>query len=219
MNFKKQNSIQTLKEEIVNAITHGIGFFLSFIGLYVLIAYSMKKESFICLLSCSVYGSSLVILYFMSAFYHSCKHIEMKKILQKLDHISIYLLIAGTYTPIALLALKGSLGWSLFFLEMFLCVIGIIFKIFFGARFDIISVLFYLLMGWIAIFVIKPLFLAMPFQGLVWILIGGIFYSLGVFFYATDKKFYYFHAIWHLFVLAGSISHFVVVLLYIMPYA
>ena len=214
---KSQENIQTLGEEIANAVTHGIGFILSFIGLYFLLHNALKQHSFLCILSCSIYGASLVVLYLMSTLYHSCTHVNIKKVLRRLDHISIYFLIAGTFAPIALLALKGSLGWTLFGVEMGFCLLGIVFKIVFGTRFGVISVLFYLLMGWTAVFVIKPLFLAVPFKGLVWIFGGGVFYTLGVFFYATDKKFPYFHAIWHLFVLFGSISHFLAILLYVIP--
>ena len=214
---RREGALQSLGEEIANTITHGIGLILSFVAFYILVCNSLRKSSILCVISCSIYGGSLVTLYFTSTLYHACTHISMKKIMRKLDHISIYFLITGTYMPITLVALKGSLGWALFGLECGLFLVGILFKIFFGAKYGIVSVLFYLLMGSVLIFAIKPLFLALSFQGLLWVLLGGVFYILGIFFYATDQKFSYFHAIWHLFVLAGSICHFLVVLLYIIP--
>lgn len=214
---REEGKLQSLKEEIANSITHGIGIILSVIGLSVLIYTSIRRGSPLCIVSCSIYGSSLVVLYCMSTLYHACSQPRIKKIMQKLDHMSIYFLIVGSYMPITLLAVKGAFGWVIFGIECGLCLLGFLFKIFFGSRFAIVSVLFYLLMGWIAVLVIKPLFIALPLKGFIWIFIGGLFYTLGVVFFAVDRKFSYFHAIWHLFVLGGSISHFVVVLLYIIP--
>lgn len=220
MNLKRQElAIQSLGEELANSITHGVGFILSLVGLFTLVYSSLREGSVLCVLSCTIYGISLAILYLMSTLYHSFTDISKKKIFQKLDHMGIYLLIAGTYMPIALIVLKGTLGWTLFILEYVFCSLGMLFKTFFGSRFEVFSILFYLLMGWIAIFAIKPLFLALPFQYFMWIILGGIFYTLGVFFYANDKKKPYFHAIWHLFVLAGSFCHFLVVFSYIIPFS
>lgn len=203
-----------MKEIIANSITHGVGFLLSILGFIILI-YSSLASSSICIVSCIIYGSSLVILYFVSTLYHSLSHL---KILQKLDHISIYLLIAGSYMPISLVILKGALGWTIFGLEWGLCLAGIIFKILFGARFSAASILFYLAMGWVAIFAIKPLVSHLSFEGILWILLGGVFYTVGVLFYALDKKIPYFHALWHLFVLAGSVCHYFMILRSVIPY-
>ncbi len=211
-------SFQTFKEEIANSITHAIGIVLSFIGLIVLLYNSISKGNVWHIVSSSFYGGSLLMLYSTSTIYHAVTHQTAKKILRRLDHISIYFLIAGTYMPLTLVVLKGAFGWIIFGIECGLCFIGVTFKAIFGPKYEVLSTIFYLLMGWIAIFTIKPIFIALSLKGLLWIMLGGFFYTLGVVFFIADKLFAYFHAIWHVFVLLGSICHFIMILLYVIPF-
>jgi hemolysin III len=215
---KKVQSIeQSYGEEIANAITHGAGFILSLLGLIILIYNSALSGTMWHVVSTSLYGITLLLLFLISTLYHSITHPTAKTIFRKLDHISIFLLIAGTYMPLTLVALNGPLGWFLFSLQWAFSLIGIIFKVCCGHRYEIASLILYLLMGWVAIFAIKPIMIALSLKGFMWILYGGIFYTIGVLFFVGDKKFQYFHAVWHVFVLLGSACHFVVVLFYIIP--
>jgi len=220
MLYKKEEhlSSQTLREEIANAVTHGFGFICSVLGCISLIYYSIKEGSAWHVVSSSCYGGSLVATYTTSTLYHVCRN-KAKEVLQRLDHISIYLLITGTYMPITLLVLKGSVGWTLFGFECSLCFIGVIFKAVYGHRYAALSGAFYLLMGWLAIFAIEPIIKALPSYGPAWLLAGGIFYTLGFIFFALDKKYHYFHTIWHLFVLAGSFAHFYLISYYVIAFA
>jgi len=155
-------------------------------------------------------------LYLASTLYHSFTNERIKRIFKILDHSAIYLLIAGTYTPFTLVPLHGVLGWTVFGVVWGLAVIGIVLKVFFAGRFNIVSTLCYLGMGWFIIFAIKPLIATVPALGMTWLLVGGLFYTLGSIFYLW-KRIPFNHAIWHLFVLAGSISHFIAVFFYILP--
>jgi len=215
----KEIITKNIKEEIANSITHGIGFVLSVFGLVVLVYKACVLGRCIHIVSCSFYGASLLLLYIMSTLYHAITHPTAKKVFRRLDHISIYILIFETYMPLTLVALNGALGWWLFGLECALCVIGVTFKAVFGPKLNVISSLFYLLMGWVAVFAIKPMYFAMSFNGIFWIFAGGFFYTLGVIFFAIDTKVRYFHAIWHIFVLAGSVCHFFSILWYVIPIA
>lgn len=219
MFLKKENDLtsQSHKEELVNVLTHGLGFIFSLIGCYYLI-YKAIKNGDVLPITCSVfYGASLVATYTTSTLYHLC-HSRAKEILQRLDHISIYLLITGTCTPIALLVLKGSVGWTLFGVECSFCFIGVTFKAIYGHKYVALSGMFYLLMGWLVIFAIKPLIASLPIHALVWLFTGGVFYTLGFLFFALDQKYHYFHAIWHLFVLAGSFAHFYLISSYVFTF-
>ncbi len=208
---------QTHKEEILNAVTHALGFIFSLIGCIYLI-YEVRKNGSVLHVACSAfYGASLVATYTTSTLYHLCRN-SAKEVLQRLDHISIYLLITGTCMPISLLVLKGSLGWALFGVECSFCFIGITFKAIYGHKFAALSGAFYLLMGWMVIFVIKPLVASLPIHALAWLFAGGVFYTLGFFFFALDQKYHYFHAIWHLFVLAGSFAHFHLISYYVFSF-
>lgn len=209
--------LQTLSEEIANAITHGIGAALSIAALVIMLYQAAVKGTASHVVSCALFGSSLVLLYLFSTLYHAVSHKTAKKVLRRFDHIGIYLLICGTYMPLALVSLRGPLGWTVFGLQTGLCLIGVVFKAVFGPRFEFFSSLFYLLMGWLAIVVVKPLLATVSFQGFLWILLGGICYTVGIIFYSLDRKVKYFHAFWHLFVLAGSIFHFFFVLFYVIP--
>jgi hemolysin III len=214
--LKKNEIIQTEKEELINSITHGIGAFFSLIALSLLLYKSIKNASATQIVSCSIYGGSLFFLYLMSTIYHLVKHPSIKKVFRRFDHIAIYFLIAGTAMPLALIALKGYIGWFVFYIETSLCFIGVSFKAIFGPKLEILSSIFYLLMGWILIFFIKPIYASLSAQALFFIALGGVFYTFGILFFMNDKKYHYFHSIWHVFVLLGSLSHFLMIYNYIL---
>jgi hemolysin III len=203
-------------EEVMNAVTHGIGTLLSVAGLVLLTVLAYLHGDIWHIVSFSIYGTTLVLLYLASTLYHSFTNERIKRIFKILDHSAIYLLIAGTYTPFTLVPLHGVLGWTVFGVVWGLAVIGIVLKVFFAGRFNIVSTLCYLGMGWFIIFAIKPLIATVPALGMTWLLVGGLFYTLGSIFYLW-KRIPFNHAIWHLFVLAGSISHFIAVFFYILP--
>ena len=220
MGLKKTNTtaVQTSSEELANAITHGIGMLLSVWG-FVILSYKAIIEGTVWhRWGIGIYGLSLCFLYLSSTCYHAIAHEKIKKIFRRLDHISIYMFIFGCYAPITLVALHGVVGWTLLGIECGLCLLGVLLKIYFGHRYEIFSVLFYLLMGWMAVLAIGPMLTVLPLQAFLWILVGGLCYSFGVIFYAYTRRYAYFHAIWHLFVLAGSICHFLMILFYIIPF-
>lgn len=204
------------KEELANSITHGVGIALSLAALVILVSFSSMKGDPWKILSFSIYGASLVLLYTASTLYHSFTNVKVKHYLKIFDHAAIYLLIAGTYTPFMLVMLRESIGWILFTIVWSLALIGMCFKLFFVNRFNVLSTIIYLLMGWMVGIAFKPMVEFIPPGGLYWLLAGGLFYSLGVIFYLW-KKIPYHHAIWHLFVLGGSICHFFAVLFYVLP--
>jgi hemolysin III len=168
------------------------------------------------IVACSVYGSTLVCLYASSTLYHAARSSRWKRIFRIIDHSSIYLLIAGTYTPFTLVNLRGAWGWSLFGVVWGLTIAGILFKVWFVDHFPIASTVVYLLMGWLAVVAVKPLVAVVPLGGLLWILVGGLLYTAGVAFFSWQKLPYH-HAIWHIFVLGGSVCHYFAVLLYVIP--
>lgn len=215
--IKKMIPMQSLGEEIANAITHGIGFVLSLLGFIVLIYNAFTYGSVLHIVSCFIYGTTLLILFLISTLYHSISHPKAKKVFRRLDHISIFLLIAGTCMPLALVVLKGPIGWFLFSLQCLFCVVGITFKACFGPKYSAVSLIVYLLMGWSVVFVLKPILESISLNGFMWVIYGGVFYTVGVIFFAIDRKVPYFHAIWHIFVLLGSICHFLMVLFYVIP--
>lgn len=211
-----EKGIYSKKEELANSITHGIGIALSLAALVILVAYASGQGNVWKVLSFSIYGVSLILLYTASTLYHSFNAVKIKHYLKIFDHSAIYLLIAGTYTPFMLVMLRESIGWLMFGVIWSLALIGIFFKLFFVGRFQIFSTIIYLLMGWLVIIAFKPMIVHVPEGGLYWLLAGGISYSLGVVFYLWNRIPYH-HAIWHLFVLGGSICHFFAVLLYVLP--
>jgi len=202
------------KEEIANSITHFIGLCLSIAGLIVLIFFAVQSRNNLRIASFCIYGGSLVILYGASFLYHSVQSVMKKKVTKMMDHFAIYLLIAGTYTPFALIALQGVRGKSIFICIWCIAVAGIILKIFFVGRFKILSTILYLLMGWLIVVFIRPLMKVVPAGGIQLLIVGGLFYSLGTIFY-LGKKIPYHHAIWHFFVLGGSIAHYFAILFYV----
>jgi hemolysin III len=205
---------QSLGEEIANSITHGIGTALSIAALVLLVVFTSKYGDIWRIVSFSIYGSTLFILYLASTLYHSFTNRRVKNFFRILDHSSIYLLIAGTYTPVTLVSMRGPWGWTIFGIIWAMAIGGIIAKIFLIGKYKIVSVLLYVAMGWLIIIAFKPVLQMVPKGLIIWLFIGGVCYTLGLIFYAC-KKVPYFHFIWHLFVLSGSISHFFGMLLHL----
>jgi len=218
MNEIKPCSIsgQTRTEEILNCLIHGLGLLLSIAALIVLVIFSSIYGTVWHIVSCSIYGATLVSIYAASIFYHGSSHLTRKQLFQFFDHACIYLLIAGTYTPFTFVPLHGGWGWSLFGVVWGLAITGIILKIFFVGRFDFLFTSIYLLMGWLCVIAVIPLFNNLSLQGFLWLVLGGLFYTIGVIFY-TIEKIPYNHVIWHLFVLAGSVCHFLSILSFVIP--
>jgi len=204
----------SIAEEIWHAITHGVGLALSIAGLAILVAFATLQGSALVISSAAVFGTTLIIMYGSSTLYHAITHQEIKKLFQNFDHASIYFLIAGTYTPVTLITLGGAWGWSIFAINWSVAAIGIYLKLVYPGRFETLSLIFYLLMGWLIVVAYEPLTQNMATGGLALLVAGGLSYTLGVFFYIKDHKPFY-HAIWHLFVLGGSIFHFFMILLYV----
>ncbi|MDC1031066.1 hemolysin III family protein [Flavobacteriaceae bacterium] len=199
------------KEERLNIITHGFGLVMSFIAFPFLVVKSQDYEGFWKPASLLIYGLSLIVLYAASTLYHSAKDPIHRRKLNIFDHAAIYVLIAGTYTPFCLIVLGETLGWTIFGFTWTFALIGILLKLFFTGRFDKLSTLMYVLMGWQILFVINPLIENFPTQGVQLLFLGGVFYTLGAVLYSL-KKFNYNHAIFHVFVLLGSLCHFLSVL-------
>lgn len=198
---------QTLGEEIANSVSHGVGSLLGVAGLVILVVRAAMVGTAIDVVSMSLYGASLVILYTFSTLYHSITHTTAKKVLQVFDHCSIFLLILGSYIPISLCLIGGALGWVLFGINAACAVIGIVFNSIDLERWKKLSMVLYICMGWSVIMSIKPIVETVPPAGLAFLVGGGVMYTLGIIFY-KNKKLKYMHFIWHLFVLAGSILHF-----------
>lgn len=209
------SSKQSLGEEIANSITHSIGAALGTAALVILVVFASLKGDAWRIVSFSIYGASLVILYTASTIYHAITNEKAKRYFRIMDVSSIFLLIAGTYTPITLLSLRGTgWGWTIFGLIWGMALVGIIFKTLFDGRFEKLSIIFYVLMGWLAVIAIRPMIINLPPGLLFWIALGGISYTVGIIFLAVTK-FKYSHTIWHLFVLGGSISHFFGILFFL----
>ena len=207
---------QRLGDLLANSITHGLGALLALAGAVYLMVASARGTPRV-IIACAVYASTLILVYLCSTLYHSLVRTRARHVLRVFDHSAIYLLIAGTYTPFTLVSLRGPWGWTLFGIVWTLAISGVIFKSVAVKRFAVASAVAYVLMGWIALVAIVPLARAITWHGIAWIMAGGIFYTFGVLFFALDRR-RYFHALWHLFVLAGSSSHFFAVLLYVVPH-
>lgn len=205
-----------MAEEIFNAITHGVGVVFAVSALVLLIVFASLYGNALHIVSVAIYGTTLVLLYLASTLYHSFTKEKVKDVFKLLDHSAIFLLIAGTYTPFMLVTLRGVLGWALLSVVWVFAILGIILKVFFVGRFTVFSTLLYLLMGWLIMVAMKPLMAAIPASGLRLLVAGGILYTLGSFFYIRKSRPFN-HGIWHLFVLAGSVCHFLSVLLYVLP--
>ncbi|MBK6266243.1 hemolysin III family protein [Marivirga sp. S37H4] len=202
---------QTLEEELANSLTHGIGVLFSVIAISLMITFSVLNGSILHIISSSFFGGAFLLMYTFSTLYHAIQHAKTKALLRIFDHISIYILIAGTYTPFLLIGLGDTKGWVMFGIVWFIAVLGIFFKVFFKHRFPRMSLILYLGMGWIAIFIALPLYNKLPAHILSLLLAGGLSYTIGTVFYA-NKKMLYAHSIWHIFVLIGTITHFIAVM-------
>jgi hemolysin III len=203
------------REEKWNVITHGIGLILSIVALALLVVNASLYGTVWHIVSFSIYGASLVVLYLASTLFHAAKNQETRNYLNIFDHSSIYLLIAGTYTPFVLVTLNGSWGWSLFGVIWGLAIGGMFFKLWFTGRYDKASAIAYVLMGLIILIAIVPLVRNLPTGGLIWLMAGGVAYIVGAVFYLWHK-FPYNHAVFHVFVLIGSLCHFVAVFWYVL---
>ncbi|MCL4135443.1 UNVERIFIED_CONTAM: hypothetical protein GTU68_044026 [Idotea baltica] len=201
----------TINEEIANSLTHGFGVLLSLIGVPILVSLAVLKGNTTHVWGVSIFSISMLMVYLFSTLYHSIQHPHAKKVMQVMDHISIYFLIAGSYTPFILFFMNRMTGYIFLGIIWGIALIGSIFKIFFTGRFNILSTIGYVGMGWMVIFIAKPIFSAMPIEGLVWLIVGGLAYSFGVIFFLWEKL-KYSHAIWHVFVLVGTVSHYISVL-------
>ena len=204
-------------EEILNAVTHGIGTVLAIAGLIAMLYYGWNKGA-LHLTSIIVYGTSMILLYLASTLYHSfsfCSQ-RVQSVFKCLDHSAIYLLIAGNYTPFALIALYGTLGWTVFGVAWGLAIAGVVFQIFFYNRFRVVGTVCYLVMGWLAVTIVKPLLNTLSEAAIWWLVAGGIMYSIGAVFYLV-RRIPYNHVIWHLFVMLGSAAHFVAIYYYVLP--
>lgn len=204
------------KEELANAITHGIGALLSIAALVLLVVFASIEGTALHVVSFALFGVTMVILYLSSTLVHSFPQGKIKDMFEIFDHSSIYLFIAGTYTPFLLVAIKGALGWTLFGVIWGIALFGVLFKVFFVKRFVILSTLFYVLMGWMIVFAWRPLAQALDGNGLILLVGGGLLYTIGTIFYMW-RSFQFHHAVWHLFVLAGSASHFFAIFFYVLP--
>jgi hemolysin III len=202
--------------EKFNTYSHLVGAILALAGSVILIIKGAHSKDVWKIVSFSIYGTSLVVLYSLSTLYHNAGNGKAKLILRKLDHNSIYLLIAGSYTPFTLVSLHGPWGWSLFGVVWGLALAGITQEMWrWAGGTRIVSMVIYLMMGWIALVAIKPLLMALGWAGFAWLAAGGVAYTVGVIFYLYDERFTYGHGIWHLFVIAGSVLHYFAILLYV----
>ena len=202
----------TPQEELLNCLIHGLGIGLSIAGLVILAVFSAIHGDAWVVVSTVIFGASMILLYTASTLYHAFQNDNIKRILKKFDHISIYYLIAGSYTPFMLVNLRGALGWTVFGIIWGLAILGTVLKLTTsGSGTKLWSLGLYLIMGWLVVFTLKPLTAALPHLGLVFLVLGGLFYTGGVLFYVRKSK-QYTHAVWHLFVLLGTIMHFFAVL-------
>ena len=202
---------QTIGEEVANSISHGLALLVSIIALPVLIIDAVRDGGGTSIVGASIFGTTMLMMYLTSTLYHALPTGRGKRVFLVLDHCAIFLLIAGTYTPFTLGALHGAWGWSLFGVVWGLAIMGILSKTIFSARADKLSTGLYLAMGWLIVVAVRPMFDVIPITGLLWLLAGGLAYSLGVAFFLLDSRIRYAHFIWHVFVVAGSFCHFVAV--------
>jgi len=206
---------QSLGEEISNSISHGITALSAIGGMVVLLVFGAQSDKEWSLFSALFYGLSLVALYTFSTLYHSITHTKAKKVFNILDHCGIFLLIAGTYNPVLLVSIGGSIGWWFFGIQWSMALVGILLKVFFTGKYNTLSTLLYAIMGWIIVFKIELVKAALPEPAFWLLLTGGLAYTVGIVFYIIDTRMKYSHFIWHLFVMAGSILHFMMMAMYI----
>lgn len=204
-----------VKGERFNSISHLIGAALALAGAVVLVVLASGDGDVRRMLSFSIYGTTLFLLYLISTLYHGLPPGRAKRVCRVLDHEAIYLLIAGSYTPFTLVTLEGAVGWWMFGAIWSMAVLGLVLDALPRRGRRVVPVVIYLAMGWLIVLAIDPLLAVLPREGFLWLLTGGVFYSSGVLFYALDHRFPWMHGLWHLFVLAGSISHYVAILVYV----
>ena len=214
MRYVKDPTYYPPLEEKINVFTHAFGLFLSIIALVLLIVKASVYGTVWHIFSFSIYGVSLIVLYAASTFFHNSKDLKIRKRLNIFDHASIYILIAGTYTPFTLVTLNGTIGWVLFGITWGIALAGVILKLFFTGKFDKTSTVAYVLMGWIIVFAYNPLLNNFSSDGIVWLVVGGIAYTIGAILYSI-KKLRFNHAIFHVFVLLGSFCHFISIYFYV----
>ena len=210
----KPFSSESSSERLFNTITHGIGSVLSIVALVLMLVYASYNSDAWSIVGVSIFGTTLILLYMSSTLYHAFSNGRVKQIFKTLDQSFIYLLIAGTYTPVLLITLRNTLGWTVFVLVWAMAIGGITHRIFFFDKLKKLSLVSYIVMGWLSLIVFKSLLNAAPVELVVWLLIGGAFYTGGLIFYSWEKLPFN-HAIWHLFVLGGSFSHFMGIYLYL----
>jgi hemolysin III len=210
-------ALQTEAEELANSITHGVGLILSLVGWIALMVLAYLFGDAWHLLSCGIYGGTLVFLYGASTCYHSAREPRSKRMLRIVDHVAIFLLIAGTYTPFTMIFLRDGLGWLLLSLVWGVAVAGLLFKVFSRRRFHWSTTVLYVIMGWFSVLFVEPMLQAIPLGALLWLLAGGLAYTVGIIFFGWHAL-PYSHAIWHVFVLAGSVAHYCAVLFYVLPW-
>ncbi len=215
MEHETANRTYGRSEEVFNTISHGLGFLLSLAALSILVVFASLDGDVWHIVSFSIYGSSLVLLYLASTLYHASRKPKLRHRLNVFDHSSIYVLIAGTYTPFLLVTLRGPWGWSLLGVIWGFAAAGIVMKLFFTGKFDLLSAIAYVVMGWLIVIAFQPLVANLPAAGLWWLIAGGISYTLGAVFYIWTKLPYH-HGIFHILVLAGSICHFIAVFWYVL---
>jgi len=207
-----EHRLQSLGEEIANSVSHGIGLMAALIGSPVLIWAAVRKGDPVMVTAVSVFATSMVLLYLSSMLYHGLARNRAKRVFLVLDHVAIFLLIAGTYTPFALGVLRGALGWTLLAMIWSVALLGIITQLVPRLRHSKLSLTLYLSMGWMILLVIRPLCQHLPLEGLLWVVAGGLFYTLGVIFYVAPSR--YCHFVWHLFTIAGTTCHYFAILWY-----
>lgn len=211
---RRQKRKQSHGEEIANSVSHGLGLIAVIVGIPFLIVHAARQSDAGFIVGASIFSASMVLLYLTSTLYHAFPHGKSKQYMRVMDHAMIFLFIAGTYTPLTFGVLRGAFGWTLFGLVWGLAMVGVALKIFCVSVHHIISTGLYLLMGWLAVIAIEPLFTRMTTMGLIWLIAGGLAYTSGIAFYVASSKLKYGHFIWHLFVIAGSVCHYFMVLGY-----
>ena len=216
MTKKNYLPVYTLSEELINSISHGVGTCLSIAALVLCIVQAAVNGTAAGVVSACIYGVSLTMLYIMSTLYHAITNRTARKVFRVFDHMSIFFLIAGTYTPITLVTLGGALGWTLFGIVWAGAIVGIVLNAVSIEKFKKFSMICYVCMGWAALIGIKTIYENLPGNGFLFLILGGLFYTVGIVFYAL-KKYKYMHCVWHFFVMAGSIMHFFCVYLYVLP--
>lgn len=215
MPIKKVHPGETVLEEILNATSHGIGVLFGIAALVLLVSFSVIEDSPVKIVTTAIYGTSIILMFTASTLYHAFPWPNIKAAFKIADHSSIYLLIAGSYTPVILVNMGGAWGWSIFGVIWGLALFGILFKLFFTGRYEIFSLSLYGIMGWLIIIAFYPLIHSIPSAGLLWLLAGGLCYTFGIIFYVADTKYHFAHFLWHLLVLAGCICHFFAILFYV----